>query len=514
MLVNEVARGHAFALFDEQKGLGNLPAGSTAAQPKSIWHDGPGRFYYPLTAYVDLGAVHQIRDIYVFDTNGTGDFRVESGVPFKWQPLLSDPLTGYQRWNRHSVNVRTRYLRFTLPDPGTRVPEVVLYGKAEGIRHIAPLPPATRRRPLPTMDQLIGTNAFIDDPLDKMQAVGFVREYHNWSWDAGKAAFPANQAAFSPSYAGGGGWNFDDYYSRLKNAGIAVCPSLKGSVNWLTEATNHKPMAPGRDAADPASYKEHADYLFQFAARYGSAKVSDAKLKLAPDQPRRSGLGLLRYFENDNEPNAWWHGREGYSTPYEFAARCSADYDGHRKTLGDTFGVKNADPAAKLVMGGLAGLDLSYVKAMKAWADWNRGGEFPADVLNFHTYSNDIGGQGSSRTGISPEDDRLKDRLQELVNYRDRYLPDKEIWLTEFGYDTHPASVQGARAIGDTSVEEVQARWLVRSFLEIAAAGVERAAQYMLRDAAAGNPTKYSTSGLVTEKGQWKPKPSGITCTR
>jgi hypothetical protein len=36
----------------------------------------------------------------------------------------------------------------------------------------------------------------------------------------------------------------------------------------------------------------------------------------------------------------------GYSTPYEFAARSSADYDGHRKALGDTFGIKNADPNA------------------------------------------------------------------------------------------------------------------------------------------------------------------------
>jgi hypothetical protein len=52
------------------------------------------------------------------------------------------------------------------------------------------------------MDELIGTNAFIDDPLDKMQAVNFIREFHNWSWDTGKTAFPNNALAFNPSFRG------------------------------------------------------------------------------------------------------------------------------------------------------------------------------------------------------------------------------------------------------------------------------------------------------------------------
>lgn len=505
MVVNEVGRGNAFELFDEQNVVGDPRAGSKSG-PTTVWGTGQDKIYYPLTAYIDLGAVHRISDIYLYDANGTGDFRVESGTPFKWQALVSDPLKSYLSWNRHAVDVRTRYLRFTIPDGGTRMPEVVLYGKAEEAIQPVKLPEAKRRQ-FPLMNDLIGTNAFIDDPLDKMAAVGYIREYHNWSWDAGKEAYPNNAAAFNPSYAGGGGWNFDDYYTKLKNAGIMVAPSIKGSANWIAEKADFKPVDVGQDATNPASYKAHADHMFQFAARYGSTKVPDVKLKLAPNQPRVSGLNLLRYFENGNEPNAWWHGRQGYSTPYELAAQSSADYDGHKKSLGDTFGIKNADPNAKLVMAGLAGLDLNYIKAMKTWADWNRDGDFPADVLNVHTYSNNIGGQGNSRIGISPEEDRLKERLQELTDYRDRYLSGKELWLTEFGYDTHPGSVQGARIIGETSAEETQARWLVRSYLAIAAAGVDRAAQYMLRDAGTG-PGKYGTSGLTSEKGEWKPKTS------
>jgi hypothetical protein len=329
-----------------------------------------------------------------------------------------------------------------------------------------------------------------------MQAVGFVREYHNWAWDAGDGsptapAFPKDLVAFNPSYAAGGNaWFFDDYYAKLKAAGITVSPAIQGSVSWLTPDGSHKPMAKDADAADPRSYRAHADHMFQFAARYGSRKVADSKLKLAPNQARKSGLGLLRYFENANE----------------LAARSSADYDGHQKALGDTFGVKNADPQAQLVLGGLADLHLDYIKAIKFWADTNRGGDFPADVLDFHHYSNDIGGQGNSQVGISPEADKLKERLEKLVDYRNRYLPTKELWITEFGYDTHPASIQRAAAIGTTPAEEVQTNWLVRSYFLLAAAGVDKAAQYMLRDVDPNNATQYSTSGLVTQKGEWEPK--------
>jgi hypothetical protein len=515
MVVNEAAHGNAFALFDEQDLAGDPRAGSKA-QPKTTWSEGVDKLYYPLTAFVDLGADYQMTDICVYDSNGVGDFRVESGTPFHWKPLLTDPLNNYLTWNSHAVDVRTRYLRFTIVDPGMNVPEIVLYGKALGPIQPAKAP-APKPHKRPTMDQFIGTNAFIDDPLDKMQAVGFVREYHNWSWDAGDGkadapAYPNNLVAFNPSSAAGGNyWFFDDYYAKLKNAGITVCPAIQGNVKWLAGDDAHmsdKVGAPGKDPSDPASYAAHADHMFQFAARYGAANVPDNLLKLAANQPRKSGLGLLRYFENQNEPDAWWHGRAGYANPYELAAQCSADYDGHQKAMGVTFGVKNADPSAKLVLSGLAGVNLDYIKAMKVWADWNRHGDFPADVINLHHYSNNAAGQTSGQIGVCPEADGLKDMMKNVVDYCERELPGREVWLTEFGYDTHPASVQRAPAIGETSAEEVQARWIVRSYLVLAAAGVDRAAQFMLRDTNPKDPTQFSTSGLVTQKGEWKPKPS------
>lgn len=77
-----------------------------------------------------------------------------------------------------------------------------------------------------------------------------------------------------------------------------------------------------------------------------------------------------------------------------------------------------------------------------------------------------------------------------------------EIWLSEFGYDTDPASPQAAPSIGPNSNEIVQAQWLLRSVLAIASTGcISRSHQYMLADVETGTPGKYATSGLLTNPG-------------
>jgi len=48
----------------------------------------------------------------------------------------------------------------------------------------------------------LGVNGFIDDPTDKLAAIGNVREYHSWSWcegngDAMYPGYPNNQNSFS-----------------------------------------------------------------------------------------------------------------------------------------------------------------------------------------------------------------------------------------------------------------------------------------------------------------------------
>lgn len=512
MVTNESVVGDAGRLFDEQTLAGNPAAGSGGA-PLTKWvvpYD-RGDWHYPVSAFIDLGGTYQISSVAMRDLNDQGDITISQGTPYNWTPVFTQSLGLYDAWNiRPTTGFQTRYVRVTLLSRSTNLSEIVLNGTLVSAAPVTPPPVSNGTRAVPTFDEFIGANAFNDDPIDKLAAVGFVREYHNWDWDeSASTPFPNNLKAFNPSF---NGFRFDDFYLNARNAGLAVAPAIQGSIASISGGSlSSKPLAAGADATLPASYRIHADHLFQFAARHGNRRVADSLLKLASGQPRTSGSRLINYYENWNEPDAWWHGngRASYFSPTELAAMCSADYDGHRGAMGANVGVKNADPSAKMVMGGLADPNIEYLKMMKLWADANRGGSFPADVINVHVYSNDSGGQGDGTTvGISPEADNLKNRVETLVKWRNANVPNAEFWVSEFGYDVNPASVQRAPAIGATSAEEVQGQWLVRSYFALAAAGVDRAQMYLFRDVDANSSTKYDSSGLVTKKGEWSPRPS------
>lgn len=508
MLINEVAVGDASLLVDEQGAAGD-PAAGKGGIPEKTFFPGWQKWPYPVRVAIDLGARHRVSRVFLFNPSGENEVTVSFGKPFAWTDR-SVPLKGYRQWNEARLDAETRWLRLTLSRP-TSIPEIVVYGEPlETPRAVAPKP-AAKPRAHPAMDQIIGANVFIDDPLDVIAPVcGFAREYHSWLWDVEN---PDQLRRFQPSAAAGGNaWFFDDYYRGLKQRGVTVAPCIQSSVPSLFGGQNreYKPVADGANPEDPASYALHSTHLFQFAARYGSRPVPDSALDLAPGQPRKSGLGLLRYIENWNEPDRTWNDRQGRFHPYELAAMCSADRDGHQARLGAGKGVRAADPSMKLVLGGLAGLDLEYLRAMKFWADYNRGGSFPADVINLHHYSSTGNEQGFKPNGhgISPEDDHLREKIEAIAAWRDQNVPDAELWLTEFGYDTNPASPLHAPALGSLTPEQVQAAWLVRSYLALAAAGVDRAAMFMLRDVKSSGGGVFETCGLVTEKGQWKPKPS------
>lgn len=371
-----------------------------------------------------------------------------------------------------------------------------------------------------TMDQFIGANGFVDDPVEMLEAIGFLREYHNWAWDEGNFApdypgFPYNQMQFAPS---GPGWSYDDFYAQLKNDGIGISPCIQGSVPWLQGKTafpeDDKPVDnPGLDATNPRSYHKKANFMYQFAARYGHTKIADSSLTLASNQKPLSGLGLINYVEDWNEQDKGWKGKSAEFTPEEYAAMASADYDGHCNTLnlfGRKYGVKNADPTIKLVMGGLATLSVDYVKRMKTWFENNRcDKKFATDVLNFHIYTfkegTNYGGKGPA---LSPEQGLLREKLMEVVKYRNEQLPGKEVWVSEFGWDTNPESPLSAPEIGDMDRQEVQGIWLIRAYMAFIAAGVDRAQMYMSRDVDPKDKTWFASCGLMGPKGDFTPKKS------
>ena len=378
----------------------------------------------------------------------------------------------------------------------------------------------------PLVGEFLGLNGFIDDDPAKLAAVGNVREYHDWSWNEGNGAasypgYPNNQLSFTNV---AGAWDFDAYYAALGQAGVTPFPCIEGSVNFLGSAM--PPVSAGADVTLAASYVAHASFLYQYAARYGAKAVPTANLKLASGQTARTGLGLLRYYEDGNEPDANWVNADGSPvfSPAAAAAMSSADYDGDQGRLGGTFGVKSADPAAKLVQAGLAGAGASsdwltnvttYLDGMRTWATAHRGGSFPADVLNVHDYcfGPDPFGTKNPRPGVAPEACGIATALAGVAAYRDQHLPGKEVWLTEFGYDTDPGSRLRAPAIGGADAQAVQGQWLVRTFLALMGSGIDRAFLFVSRDNCTGsasacpnNDVQFSTSGVLTQKGDEQPK--------
>lgn len=502
MLYNFSTKGEARLLVDEQAIAGD-PAAGLGGSPVTVFSPGwiNKEIYYPAMVVVDLGRSYQISSLWLYDVNDSDSIFVFSGDPSDWTLKAAMLLDNYNTWRAVSVQDSARFVMFRYKSPSTRIGEIVVYGVPNG-----PVPPtpAPVELPKPYIHQFMGVNGFINDPVDKLACVGSVREYHNWGWDEGNLdttyqGYPDNQYAWNPSWVSGTGWafNFDEFYQNTRNSSLITSPDLQTTAPYITgfndSLSQFKPLRPGEDPLDPLSYIEHSDYMFQFAARYGKTPVSASLLKLRPDQAPVTGSGLVRYLENWNEPDKWWFGRAGYFTPDELATMSSADYDGANNTMGPGKGMKTSDPQIRMVMGGLASLNLEYVRCMKIWSDFNRQNGFPADVLNFHHYS------GNGHHGISPEADSLKFRLAAVVHYRDSCLPGKEIWLSEFGYDTNPQSEQAAVAIDTNDTYEVQGQWIMRSYLEAIASGIDKAFVFMLRDANAANPNIYNSSGLTNE---------------
>ena len=341
-----------------------------------------------------------------------------------------------------------------------------------------------------------------------------VRHYLDW----GKLEPSAGSYTFNPAH--NGGWDYDTMYRWCADQHIEVLACVKTVPKWIEETypadkRNYEniPARYGSDLTNPASYKEQAQLAFQFAARYGSGKVSPALLKI-DNKPRwngdktngiRTGLGTIHYIECDNERDKWWKGRTAYQTGREYAANMSAFYDGHKGTLGAGCGVKNADPSMLVVMGGLANPDPGYVQGMVDWSREHRGlrkdgsTDLPWDIINYHYYANN-GTQGNEPTnGVAPEMSATDSLAQAFMALVQRNAPGMPVWVTEAGYDVNQQSTQRVIPAAGKDILTTQADWILRTSLMYARTGVQRLFYYQLYDDNAASTIKYGTSGLVND---------------
>jgi hypothetical protein len=308
----------------------------------------------------------------------------------------------------------------------------------------------------------------------------------------------------------------------------------------------------------------HAHWMSLFAAKFGAPSSWDSNFVsqyLVPDHPKRLGLNTVRYFEDNNEPNKTWYDRAvglnkfgpddhtlWYFTPQQYAAMFSADYDGHAGMLSvdnRPLGIVNVSPNNKFVMSGLAGLHGKYVEEMKdfwlnAPGDARRpDGSIPEFVANFHHYSNDVTARQQTKEdffgplgeynhytdillnvfgkGVSPEADNLRNKLRWMRDTLEAAFGDKitEYWYSEFGYDSYPDPDKNFSGVdvpelkgpnGEiVDVQTVQAQWIIRGVLEIAASkAIDKVMLFELLDHSEFDPSTYAYSGLLTRDGKAK----------
>lgn len=489
-------------LFDDQDKVPVSSADTSvdsevfANTSKSNWTPNQQTEYGGASLYIDMGANYVITGICFLDTNGTPVWTVSDGVPFGWNELAEITMDSYNWWR--SVEFEspraTRYLHFYSDYCDSGVSEIAIYGYKESElsdeQKAVTAPKENSLSSNLTAGGAVGFNAFIDDPITAIMAAGNVREYHNFSWlldSEGKVKFSQ------------GTWgDMDSYYTAMKENNISVIPCFQGgsAVVYGSDDFPEKPVAEAADTLDPASYAVHAQAMYQVAARYGSNKdIDPATLNGSEICEEKVGLGLLTALENSNEPNKSWGGRANYFTPYELAAMCSADYDGHEGTIPNA-GVKTADPNFMLAMGGLVATEsmMTYLTEMKTWFDYNRtDGKFAVDIINVHC----------GPETCNPEDSSFREKIAELNEWIENNAPGTELWISEFEVNMSDCETEGVDNHDNEKYQLEYARRVARTYLAGIAEGADRITKFQLRDEAEG---VYYNSGLVTAKGSWAKK--------
>ena len=507
-------------------------------------NDIEGKVGMTLSPIVDLEYMHYVSKVSVFFGQTTGNLTVrwsKTPVDFQAENSKWDGYAEYSveegeveanRWIDTAVGADARFIQVCFKD-GNAPNEIFIFGYQNGEGDKI----STSLHKLPTVGEMMGMCGFVGSgggytSIEQVSAATVLREYHNFGWAYTVDAYPAKANKFSGTMG-----NFAAEYKNYQAAGILVVPCIQLATHPTGFAYSvDEDGLPKRDSSkklvvasyfekfDPRVYFTYADNMFAFAGIFGSTSTPEllATLKAhTATSVTAAGQGTIKWLEFGNEPNG--EDSLGY-VPYQLAALQSASYDGHQKTIPQGaeeglyhLGAKNADPNMKIAMAGLAGIGSRYITAMCYWMRANRtDGDIAMDAFNFHSYFSvpfHLNGSTIS-VGVSPEYYGIVDKMASIIEFRNKYYPEKEIWITEFGWDTNPSyeTITACHAYGEYNSHQIQAMWLVRAYLLMSSCGVDKATMYMCEDlsydvTAVG---KYDTCGIfgIDENGKQYAKDS------
>ncbi|CAH0336965.1 hypothetical protein FVB9288_02700 [Flavobacterium sp. CECT 9288] len=463
---------------------------------------------WPHKVLIDLRGTYNITQLRAHDGFSSPTINWYAGTSAANTNLIAGPisLTGFNSYNTQNVTANgVRYIIIEQLENLSRFPsEIEIYGTA-----ISTIPSVTATtKPPIDAKQLLGSNGYItNDPI----YAGLFTGYRCFS-EVDMFFDPNAKLMVSPSNTGG--IHFKNNMTALKNVGTESIIVLQESPLFFMNKSaaehdrQYKPIAWNITNYNiPSNWQEIAKVYYRLAGYIGSQKIplSDMNFNTTPQYTNQtvniaeSGLGLANWIEVLNEPDKTWAIPQtaGYYSPFTLASLMSAAYDGHQGTISKA-GIKTADPNLKVAMGGIYKLQYEYIKAMHEWAKANRtDGKFPADAINFHHYNSNSanGDQGGGTGALHPEQGQLITQMQQVIDYRNKYLPNVEIWLSEWGMSTNNGPLQVPNLASYGNKEDVQGAWMIRTYLALMKLNIDKSYMYQTIDE--NDPNNNSTFGGV-----------------
>lgn len=324
----------------------------------------------------------------------------------------------------------------------------------------------------PLMRDFMGINGHIAfKPELYREVCRLARSFHNISWDVAK---PGDPVVF-PDNAQGFNWE-RRVYGPWKRAGFEIDLCAQFSEFGAKATDDYETLWAGQ-----------GDWMEEYGYRLASYKGADGEV-------------LFTSIEVGNEPGDVFD-EKLYTTLFKGMAR----------------GIRRASPDIKIVT--------CTVKAGEAdrWAMSLDNVFGPDDmqalydVINVHTYALLPPNSRENPWERSYPEDKNTEYLtmvDDAIAWRDRNAPDKQVWITEFGWDApsedalarREGAFQQFKWQGETELN--QAQWLVRSFLLFSERAVGRAYLYFYNDK--DRPRVHASSGLtrnfVPKKSFWAVK--------
>lgn len=281
-------------------------------------------------------------------------------------------------------------------------------------------------------------------------------------------------------------WGLQDNLPALKALGIYTRLCWEGQS---ADINNTYPK--DEDAGGNRLFKSTIDIPYQ---------LSDRASKLKPETYSEYAKNVYQLALNEDSPEieahnendkTWW-GDLAYQAPEEQAVMFLVGYEA----------VKKANK--KYCIGGFAFDRPDIMFVIRDWCLKNNK-PIPGETISFHSYDSlEYQNSGGGDRGSLPPEVFQLTKVKRMAEWRDKYAPDKDLDIGEYGWDIAKGSPNYAASFGKYTSEQVRANWFVRFILLCNEIGIDYAQyyQFMMDDYTyEGNPGIFATMELVRQDG-------------